>query len=209
MPLKYQRNIDWLGHASFRIRGEKTVYIDPWKIKNKPHDADIILITHTHYDHYSREDIVKIDKDSTIIVAPQSTSDEIQGDNVVFISPGEIKDIGGIRVEAVPAYNINKKFHPKEKNWLGYIIEKDGFRVYHTGDTDLIPEMNDLKCDICLVPVSGTYVMTSEEALTAIDRIKPQLAIPMHWGDIVGEKSDADNFIEFAMCNTKVKDIVA
>ncbi|MBD3166344.1 MBL fold metallo-hydrolase [bacterium] len=192
--------VDWLGHASFRLRGEKTVYIDPWKLRNAPRDGDLILITHTHYDHYSSEDIEKAVSEGAAVVAPAACRDKVTEPNTVFLAPGESADVAGLKVDAVRAYNTNKEFHPRDNDWLGYIVTLDGVRIYHSGDTDVIDEMRGLACDVALLTVSGTYVMTADEAVEAAGRIGPKVAIPMHWGDIVGGRADAEHFKVAAPC---------
>lgn len=194
--------IHWLGHASFRIEGSKVVYIDPWEIKPGP-KADIILVTHDHYDHCSPDDVAKITKADTTIVATSDCARKLKG-NVKSLKPGESVDIAGVKIEAVPAYNINKQFHPKSNNWVGYVVTLDGERVYHTGDTDVIPEMREIKADVVLLPVGGTYTMTAGEAVKVCDWIKPKKAIPMHWGKIVGSEKDAEVFKKSAKCPVDV-----
>jgi len=187
--------IHWLGHDSFRLEGEVTVYIDPWKLPPNSPKADIILITHDHYDHCSPEDVVKIQKADTVIVTIPAAARKLKGE-VKTIKPGDKITVKGIEIEAVPAYNTNKPFHPKEAGHVGFIVTLGGKRIYHAGDTDFIPEMKGLKVDIALLPVSGTYVMTAEEAAKAADTIKPEVAIPMHYGEIVGSEKDAEHFKE-------------
>ena len=186
------QKIAWLGHDTFRIDASKTIYIDPYEIESGQ-KADMILITHEHFDHLSPADVAKIQEDKTIIITEKDSAQKLSGD-VRVMKPGERLLIDNVTIEATPAYNINKDFHPKEKGWLGFIIEIDGVRIYHAGDTDLIPEMKGLTVDIALLPVSGTYVMTSDEAVEAALAINPALAIPMHYGAIVGDSTDADNF---------------
>ena len=195
-------NIEWLGHASFKISNSKIIYIDPWKIKNND-KADLILITHEHYDHFSLADIQKLIGDNTIIVAPEYAAPKIIG-NVKTIRPREKLNIKGIEIEAVRAYNINKKFHPIEKDYIGYIINLDNTKVYHSGDTDLIPEMRSIKTDIALLPVGGTYTMTAEEAANAANIINPKVAIPMHFGDIIGTREDAEKFKSLCKCKVEI-----
>ncbi len=196
-------NIQWLGHDSFRIQDEDIViYIDPWKIKRQE-KADIILITHEHYDHLSMEDVNRLQNDDTVIVTTPEAAQKLTG-NVKTASPGDKMTVRGIPVEAVPAYNINKKFHPKETGKLGFIVTVKNKRIYHAGDTDVIPEMEMINCDIALLPVSGTYVMTAEEAADAVSLIKPGLAIPMHYGEIVGDVADAEKFKELADCKVEI-----
>jgi len=177
----------WLGHASIMVRTEKTVlYIDPWKIDRKMPSADIILITHDHYDHYSKDDVNLLKTDKTRIVAPMSAEDVTD-----HVKPGQSLSLGDVFVEAVPAYNIDKAFHPKQNNWVGYVVNILGKRVYHTGDTDHIPEMKGLKVDVALLPVGGMYTMTADEACSALEDIQAEHVIPIHFGDIVGSRKDA------------------
>jgi len=185
--------IKWLGHASFRIDGEKAVvYIDPWKLK-KSVPADLVLITHSHYDHLSEDDVRKIRKPTTIIVGPADCRGRF-GDAFKEISAGGSLTLGDVVVEAVPAYNTDKDFHPKRSNWIGYIVTVDGVRIYHAGDTDVIPEMSGIKTDVVLLPVGGTYTMTVPQAVQAASKINPKVAVPMHCGDIVGTLDDRPAF---------------
>lgn len=187
------QNIHWLGHDMFRITGnQKTIYTDPYKVK-KPDRADLILITHEHFDHCSPEDVQKIQGEDTVIVATPDCADKLTG-TVRKVKPGERFTIQGIDIETVPAYNTNKDFHPKDKGWVGYIFTVEGLRIYIAGDTDHIPEMRELTADIALLPVSGTYVMTAEEAVDAALDINPGIAVPMHFGSIVGSLDDAERF---------------
>ena len=187
------KNITWLGHDGFLIKGDgKAIVIDPFQVR-QCEPADIILITHEHYDHCSPEDIQKIQKASTVILTEADSAKKLSGD-VRVVQPGDKLTVSGIPIEAVPAYNTNKSFHPKENGWLGFVLTVDGVRIYHGGDTDLIPEMDSLEADIALLPVSGTYVMTAEEAVQAVKAIKPKLVIPMHYGAIVGSVDDARRF---------------
>ena len=188
------KNIHWLGHDSFRITGEKLIYTDPFKIK-KADTANIILVTHEHYDHCSPEDIKRLQGKDTVILAPADCASKLQG-AVRVVKPGDRVEVLGIKIEVVPSYNTNKKFHTKDRGWVGYIFTVNGQRIYLAGDTDRIPEMKSLKADIALLPVSGTYVMTADEAVEAALEIKPKVAIPMHYGSIVGSKEDAKKFME-------------
>ncbi len=213
--MKYEDfTIDWLGHDSFKIKANHTIYIDPFKIFDKE-KADIILITHEHYDHLSIEDIKKIIKPSTIIVTIPlclSNLNRIEVKDIKLINPGQKINVLGYDIIAVPAYNTNKfrspgiHFHPKIDERIGYIININGKRIYHAGDTDLIPEMSMIKnVDIALLPVSGTYVMTAEEAAKAAKIIKPKLAIAMHYNSIVGTEEDAKKFKKLAEEYCKVE----
>jgi L-ascorbate metabolism protein UlaG (beta-lactamase superfamily) len=192
---KVIKNIHWLGHDTFKITAEKVIYTDPFKIKKKD-KADIILITHDHYDHCSPDDIKKLQGTDTIIVATADCAKKLSG-NIKTIKAGDKINAGGVEIEAVPSYNTNKQFHPKSSGWVGYIFTAGGQRIYIAGDTDYIPEMktfNDI--DIALLPVSGTYVMTAEEAVKAALDIRPKIAIPMHYGSIIGDESDARRFAD-------------
>jgi L-ascorbate metabolism protein UlaG (beta-lactamase superfamily) len=185
-------NIHWLGHDTFKIEGEKVIYTDPFQVR-KEDTADIILITHDHRDHCSPEDIKKVQGPDTIIVATPDCKGKLSGD-VRTMKPGDRITVGGVEIEAVPAYTTNKQFHLKESVWVGYIFTMDGQRIYLAGDTDYIPEMKTFDVDIALLPVSGTYVMTAEEAVMAALDIKPKIAIPMHYNSIVGTEKDALKF---------------
>ena len=194
-------NIHWLGHASFRIDAEKTIYIDPWKLAKGARKADLILITHDHYDHCSPEDVAKIAKDDTVVVTIAAAAPKLKGD-VRIVKPGDSLTVAGIPIEAVPAYNVGKQFHPKEAGHVGFIVTVGGQRIYHAGDTDVIPEMDDIQADIALLPVGGTYTMTAEEAAQAANKIKPKVAVPMHYGTIVGSIEDAHRFRD--LCQVEV-----
>ena len=198
MADEWLKNIKWLGHDGFAITEQGvTVVIDPFKAESAP-PADIILVTHAHYDHCSVDDIARLVKPSTVIVTePESAAKLAEAKipaEVRTLAPGERTTVSDIAIEAVPAYNVNKQFHPREKNWLGFIVTIGGRRIYHAGDTDLIPEMAGLKVDVALLPVSGTYVMTADEAVAAAKRIRPGTAVPMHYNAIVGSDADADAF---------------
>lgn len=192
--------LKWLGHDGFQITaGEITVVVDPFQV-TEGCKADIILVTHAHYDHCSPEDIAKFVGPSSVIVTEPESAAKIAEqklcEDVRILKPGDCLTVKGLPIEAVAAYNTDKSFHPKEKNWLGLIITIDGERIYHAGDTDLIPEMSTLSVDIALLPVSGTYVMTAHEAVAAAKLIHPKIAIPMHYNAIVGSDADAVAFKE-------------
>ncbi len=200
-------NIFWLGHDSFRLRDQKTIYIDPWKLDPGAEKADLILVTHDHFDHLSQEDIDRLSKAGTVVVGPQVVADKYKG-KITVVKPGDKITAAGVPIEVLPAYNTNKQFHPKSAGHVGYIITVNGKRIYHSGDVDLIPEMANIKVDIALLPVSGTYVMTAPEAAEAANTIKPGLAIPMHWGDpnVVGTRSDAEEFKRRAKVPVEILD---
>jgi len=189
MVTDFLKNIHWLGHAGFRIDAEKIVYIDPFQIDAGP-KADIVLISHSHYDHYSPEDLDKIVQAKTIIVTEKSTAAQLSG-NVQVMAPGDYLDLEGIGIEAVAAYNTDKHFHPQSNGWLGFVLAIEGVRIYHTGDSDFIPEMKSVQADIALLPVSGTYVMDPPQAVAAALAINPEYVIPMHYGKIVDDAHQA------------------
>ncbi len=186
------KKIVWLGHASFRIDAGKIIYFDPYQISSGP-KADMILISHEHFDHCSLDDVAKIQDSATVIVTEKDSAKKLKGD-VRIIKPGESLTVDEIKIEGVPSYNMDKDFHPKKNAWLGFIVEIEGVRIYHAGDTDFIPEMKEFKVDIALLPVSGTYVMTAEQAVKSALAINPKIAIPMHYGTIVGDDRDAIKF---------------
>jgi len=188
-------NIHWLGHASFRLEGDgAVVYLDPRNVKN-PVPADVVLVTHSHFDHLSAPDIAKISGPKTVIVCPTSCVNKLKGD-VRAVTPGDTLHLGKVTVEAVPAYNINKPNHPRNAGNVGYVVELGGRRVYLAGDSDLIPEMSAIRCDVALLPVGGTYTMNADEAVQAARTINPKFAVPMHWGEVVGTREDAERFVE-------------
>ena len=201
-------NIEVLYHSSIRMNKEKVIYIDPYKINKNYNDADIIFITHSHYDHYSEEDIEKVKKSDTIIVVPKDLENTLlnnghKKENVISVVPGDVNTIEEIKFEAVPAYNINKSFHPKENGWVGYVIEIEDIRYYIAGDTDITDDNRKIKCDVAFVPVGGTYTMNFKEAAQLVNEINPKIAVPIHYGSIVGTKQDAMNFINLLNPNTK------
>lgn len=196
-------NIIWLGHATFKIVNKKVIYIDPWKVKEKD-SADIILVSHSHFDHLSIEDVEKVRGEGGIVVTTSDSASQLSRD-VRILAPGAKINIDDILIEGVPSYNIGKDFHPRNNNWLGFIITVNGKRIYYAGDTDVTPEMKMLtNIDIALLPVGGTYTMTCKEAADAANAFKPKIAIPYHWGDIVGSKSDAEKFKELFEGETRI-----
>ena len=193
----------WLGHAGFKIKAnEKIIYIDPYEIE-EDEKADLILITHAHYDHCSPEDIKKIQKEDTLIIYGGDCGDKLTG-NTDKIVPGEEKEFEDIKIKTVPSYNIGKKYHKKNQGNVGFIIEINGKKIYHAGDTDLIPEMDVITADIALLPVGGTYTMDAREAAEAANKINPEIAVPMHWGSVVGSEDDAKDFSRLAECEVRI-----
>jgi L-ascorbate metabolism protein UlaG (beta-lactamase superfamily) len=187
--------IEWLGHASFRFRcGQQVVYTDPYNVSGDK--GDLVLVTHDHYDHCDPKSLAEVAGSDTVIIAPEAAASKIQG-RVKVISAGESFDEMGVKGKAVPAYNTNKQFHPKGAG-VGYVFLMGGKTVYQAGDTDRIPEMQGLgQVHVAILPVGGTYTMNAEEAASAVNEmIKPEVSIPMHWGSIVGSKSDAEKFRE-------------
>lgn len=192
-------NVHVLCHSSILIKKEKTIYIDPFRIKDTYNDADIIMITHDHFDHYSEEDIEKVKKEDTIIVLPTSLEEKAKNigfkkENLILVEPNKQYNIQQIQIQTIPAYNIGKKFHAKENNWIGYILEIDRIRYYIPGDTDITEENKKVKCDVAFVPVGGTYTMDSKEAAELVNYIKPKIVVPIHYGEVVGSKQDAVDF---------------
>ena len=196
--------LQWLGHASFKIDyNDVTIYIDPWKIKEAAHNATIVLVSHSHYDHYSADDIAKVSKGDTKLVGPNDIIQK-QGKGQA-IKSGQTIEISGLKITAVPSYNNTKQFHPKSNNWVGFVIEAGKMRIYYAGDTDMTNEMKALKnIDLALLPIGGTYTMDWKDAVEAVKSFKPKQAVPYHWGDIVGSKTDAEQFSIKAACKVTV-----
>lgn len=194
-------NIAWLGHDSFRISGTQTVYIDPWHIAPGAPPADIILVTHEHSDHFDKDDIAQVSQPSTVLVGPAEVTRQVTGDTRT-VAPGDVVTVAGVTIHAVAAYNINKfrepgvVFHPREDAKVGYVVELDGTTYYHSGDTDVIDEMSEIDVDVAMIPVSGTYVMTAEEAARACSKLHAGVVIPMHYDTIVGSIADAQRLRE-------------
>jgi L-ascorbate metabolism protein UlaG (beta-lactamase superfamily) len=212
------QSLHWLGHDTFRIDRPATIYIDPWRLPPGSPPADLILVSHHHHDHCSPEDVESIRREATIVVANSTAAGKLRSP-VRVLQPGksfalrtpegvalripegialrtpEGVDLAGVMVEAVPAYNVNKKFHPRDEGHLGFIVHLGGERLYFAGDTDLIPEMTGLACDVALLPVSGVYTMTADEAAGAAGVIRPRVAVPMHYGaGVAGSADDAETF---------------
>ncbi|MDR3567552.1 MAG: MBL fold metallo-hydrolase [Syntrophobacteraceae bacterium] len=186
------KKIHWLGHDGIRIDGTTVVMIDPFRVSVLT-PADLILISHEHFDHCSPEDIEKIRKTDSVIVCDANAAKNIKGD-VRVVAPGDRLTVKGVSIEVGPAYNTNKDFHPRAAGMLSFVFTLDGVRYYHAGDTDFIPEMKELDVDIAFLPVSGTYVMTADEAVAAATAINPKVAVPIHYGEIVGSQEDAKKF---------------
>jgi L-ascorbate metabolism protein UlaG (beta-lactamase superfamily) len=195
-------SIRWLGHAGFMIKGKRVIYIDPYQLEF-PDVGDMILITHDHQDHCSPDDVKWLRRGATVIVAPETCVSKFQGD-IRAVEAGDTLSIRGVTIEVVPAYNRDKDYHPKEAGGVGYVVTTaESLRIYHAGDTDLIPEMEHIEADVALLPVGGTYTMDAAEAAEAANLIKPRLAIPMHWGTLAGSRQDAERFRE--LCEVEVR----
>ena len=191
--------IDVFKQNSIRIKSDVgMIYIDPFKIDDETHDADFILITHDHYDHFSSEDIAKIKKDTTVLVVPEKMEAKAVKESgikeIETVKPGTYHEIGNLELETIPAYNLLKPFHPKAAGWVGYILKINGKRIYIAGDTDATKEAKEVICDIALVPIGGTYTMDAKKAAELVNEINPEVAIPTHYGSIVGKLSDAKVF---------------
>ena len=204
-------NIDVLCHSSIRIEAQgKIIYLDPFKIKENRNDADIIAITHSHYDHFSEEDILKVKNAKTKVLV---TNDLFQKtlelgfnkEDITIVRPNKPYQVLDVEINTIPAYNENKKFHPKENNWVGYILNLENKKTYIAGDTDVTEENKNIKCDIAVVPVGGTYTMNYEEAAELVNIIKPEKTIPTHYGEIVGDIQDGIKFSKLVNDEIKVE----
>ncbi len=200
--------IEVLCHSSIKITKGVIIYFDPFKIKKEYHDADLIFITHSHYDHFSLEDINKVRKEGTIIIATEDLLDKLltlgfTKESIIIVKQNENFNVKDINFKTIPAYNTNKNFHPKENNWVGYLLTLDNTIYFIAGDTDITKENRKVKCDVAFVPVGGTYTMTVEEAAKLINEIKPKIAIPTHYGEIVGDTSDGERFVK--LINTDIE----
>lgn len=187
-------------HSSIRInKDNKIIYIDPFRIKENYKDADIVLITHSHYDHFSEEDIKKVIKQNTKILTAEETYKStvklgIKEENIVVVKPFNEYNVNDIKIETIPSYNVNKKFHEKDNGWVGYIINLNNEKYYIMGDTDYIEEHKKIKCDVLFIPIGGTYTMNVEEAVECVNTIRPRIVVPIHYGEIVGKHEDANRF---------------
>jgi L-ascorbate metabolism protein UlaG (beta-lactamase superfamily) len=185
-------------NAGVRIQKSRTVYFDPYLLDENRKDADFIFISHSHGDHLDTDSIKKIVRDDTILIAPENCIDALKAagfSNTMGVLPSKSYEVSGLKFRTVPMYNTGKRFHKKENDWVGYIFYIDGAAYYFAGDTDLIPEMEEIQADVAFLPVGGTYTMTADEAVRAAGIIKPRIAVPMHYADVAGTEEDADYFI--------------
>ena len=189
--------VTWFKQSAMRLAGEgPTVYIDPWGVGDDDAPADLILITHAHFDHFQPEEIAKVSGTETKVVAPHDVAKELSGD-VTAVAPGETHEVAGIGFRTVPAYNVREDrldFHPKANRWVGYILEHGGGTYYHAGDTDHAPELDDVRTDVAFLPIGGTYTMDASEGAGLAKSIAPRVAVPMHFGFVVGSAGDGDRF---------------
>ena len=200
-------NIEFVKHNSIKIRGSKIVYIDPYKIEEAYNDADYIFCTHSHYDHFSPEDITKIMKNNTTIITVKDakTNAEKLVNNIMIVEPNNEYIIDDINFRTTYAYNENKQFHPKENDWVGFIINLDGVEYFIAGDTDNVPEIRNVKCDVALLPVGGTYTMTVEEAADLANTIDAKVVVPTHYGVIVGNSDDGEKFAKLVNKEVEIR----
>lgn len=200
-------------HSSIKIKKDVTIYIDPYKIDKEYNDADYVFCTHEHYDHFSPEDIEKVIKEDTVIVTVPNTLAEtmkLQPDRskIILVGPNESYDMKNIKFETTVAYNENKLFHQKSKEWVGYIITINGEKIYIAGDTDDLSELENIKCDVAFVPIGGMYTMNYNEAANLINEIHPKIAVPIHYGLIIGSKEDAEAFKQEVISDIKVEILI-
>lgn len=200
-------------HSSIKFNKDKVIYFDPFRIKNEAHDADLIFCTHTHYDHFSEEDILKIKKEDTKIVITKDGKENAEKlgfseENIITVKPNEEYNISKVNVKTVNAYNENKKFHPKENEWVGYILNIGDIKYYIAGDTDITKEARKISCDVAFLPIGGTYTMTATEAASLANEIRPKIAVPTHYGEIVGEKDDVNEFKNILNSNIECVELI-
>ena len=202
-------NITVNTHSSIRIlAGDRVLYIDPFRLRSAPRDADVIFVTHDHFDHFSPEDVEKVGKPETVFVMPESTAalagEVVAGRPVIRVAPGERGEVLGLHFETVPAYNPAKPFHPRQNSWVGYVLTVDGLRVYVAGDTDATDEAAAVACDVALVPIGGKYTMDAGEAAGLVDRLQPRAVIPVHYGTVAGSPREFDRFVKDLQTGVRV-----
>jgi L-ascorbate metabolism protein UlaG (beta-lactamase superfamily) len=186
----------WLKNSSFLYDGDIKIYLDPWGVPDGAPQADVVFVTHPHDDHFSAEDIEKVREEHTLVATTADVAKELSG-SVEIVSPGDALELAGISVDVVSAYNSapdRQNLHPRAKGWVGYVFTLEGARIYHAGDTDAIPEMEAIDCDIAFLPIGGTYTMTAEEAVDAVHKLGPKIVVPMHYGFVAGTPKDMERF---------------
>ena len=192
-------NVFVFKQSSIKIVKDKIIYFDPYKMDKEFHDADIIFITHDHYDHFDINSIKKVMSDKTYIVIPETLSNSVSeifdSEKIKVVLPFNDYVVDDISFSTIPSYNINKQFHPKSNNWLGYLVNIDNKTYYIMGDTDDIPEARNVSCDVLFIPIGGTYTMDYKEAVNFTNYIKPKIAVPIHYAEVVGTFDDAMSFI--------------
>ena len=210
-------NIKINTHSSIKIiESGKTFYFDPFELRGKFNDADYIFVTHDHYDHLDPKSIQNVMNDKTKFICPTTIARTLAADGgvrdlarIIQLNPGDKVELEpNIKVEAIPAYNVNKQFHQKAFNWLGYVLDVNGKRFYVAGDTDATEEAKNVKCDVALIPIGGTYTMNYEEAAKFVNAIKPKVVIPTHYGNVVGEYELGKKFIELIDKDIETKEII-
>ena len=200
-------------HSSIRVADDKVIYFDPFKIEEERHDADVVFITHSHYDHLDPESIEKVAGEDTLFVLPRSCEQDAMNAGLSeakcrFLVPGESILVKGLEVRGIPAYNMGKDFHPMKNRWLGYVVTIGGKRIYVMGDTDDNPYTRNAQFDVLFIPVGGKYTMNHEDAAFYVNEMQPELAIPTHYGSIVGRKDDGEKFKNLVEGDTKVELII-
>lgn len=189
----------WFKQSSLSWRGELTVYIDPWGLAGDQPPADLVLLTHAHFDHLSQDDLARVTREATIVVAPHDIAAGLTVGDVRAVKPGEAIEAAGLQIETVAAYNSKPdrlEYHPRDNNWVGYLVPLGKHRYYFAGDTDHTPELSEVKTDVAFVPIGGTYTMDVDEAAGAIKQIRPKLAVPYHFGFVVGTAGDGERFVK-------------
>lgn len=198
-----------LTHSSIKITGKKTVYFDPFEIEGEPHDADVIFVTHDHFDHFSPDDIAKITKEDTCLILSECMrgfEEKVEGGiKCKFVRPGGMVELRSMIAKAIPAYNRMKPFHPKNKGYVGYVLTLDDTTYYVAGDTDMTPESKAVKCDVALLPVGGKFTMDYKEAAKLVNTILPKVAIPTHYGTVAGDMEDGKRFAELADSKVEIR----
>lgn len=204
-------NIQVNAQSSICIRGSQVLYFDPFRINNEMGDADLIFVTHEHFDHFEPASIERIRKEDSILIAPASMQKKVlqettfQAANCVFLEPGDTKNLNGVEIMAIPAYNNAKPFHQKHKKWLGYVVKLDEITYYVAGDTDATEANRSVQCDVALVPIGGTYTMNREQAAEYILKLNPKAVVPTHYGDVAGKPEDGEVFEGLVSANSTIQ----